>query len=96
MQFEMMMMTKGMGTVLIEEVGTCHLIGEAMIMGDPQVHIVGIGLAQTTAMEVPDLKLEEVPSMIELKAQSMGDMTGSYLSQVLGFLYFSSGCSTFC
>lgn len=75
MQFEMMM-RKEMGTVLIEGVETCLLMGEAMIMGDPQVHIVGIGLVQTTAMEVPDLKQEEVPSMTESRAPLMGDMTG--------------------
>ena len=69
-------MREEMGSVLIEEAGTClPPIGEAMIMGDPQVHIVETGLAQIMAMEQ-----EEVLSMIELKAQSMGDMTGSYHS----------------
>lgn len=79
MQFEMMT-RKEMGTVLIEEAETCLLIGEAMIMGDPQVHIVGIGLVQTTAMEVPDLKLEEVLSTTESRAPLMGDMIGSSFS----------------
>lgn len=77
MQFEMMMREE-MGIVLIEEPGTCLLRGEAMIVGDPQVHIVEIEQAQTMAMDpiqVLDLNQEEVPSMIDLKGQSMGDMT---------------------
>ena len=88
MQFEMMTI-KEMAIVLIEEAGTCLLIGEAMIVCDPQVHIVGIGIAQTMAMDqiqVPDLNQGEVPSLKDLRAQSMGDMTGSNLSQIFAFL----------
>lgn len=51
MQFGMMTMRGEMGTVLIEEVATCLPIEEAMIMGDPQVHIVEIGQAQTMGMD---------------------------------------------
>lgn len=90
MQFEMMMI-KEMAIVLIEEAGTRLLIGEAMIVGDRQVHIGGIGIAQTMAMDqiqVPDLNKGEVPSMKDLRAQSMGDLTGSNLSQIFAFLSY--------
>lgn len=81
-------MIKEMALVLKEEAGTCLLIGEAMIVCDPQVHIVGIEIARTMAMDqiqVPDLNQGEVPSMKDLRAQSMGDMTGSNLSQTFAF-----------
>ena len=77
MPFEMMM-TEGSVTVLIEEVVRFLLMVEAMIIGDLQVHIVEIGVALIMAVvptQSPDMNGEEVPSMIELKALSMGDIT---------------------
>lgn len=74
-----MMMTEEMGTVLIGEAVVCLLINEAMIVGDPQVHTVEIGLVLTMAVDliqVLDLNQEEVLIMTELQAQSMIDITG--------------------
>lgn len=81
MQLEMMMMIEEMGIALKEEDVTCLLIGEVMIEGDPQVHTIGIGLAQTMGMEqtqIPGLNQEEALTMTEMKAQSMRDTTADH------------------
>jgi hypothetical protein len=65
-----------MGTVLIEEAVTCLLIKEAMIVDDPQVHTVEIGVVLTMAMDLIrglELNQEEVPITIEMQAQSVMD-----------------------
>lgn len=75
-----MMMIEEMGTVLIEEAVTCLLIKEAMIVvDDPQVHTVEIGVVLTTAVDlirVLELNQEEVPITIEIEAQSVMDIRG--------------------
>lgn len=66
----MMTETEGMDTVLIEEAMTL-LMGD-MVVVDPPVHIVEVGVAQIMVMDrihLPDQNQEEAPSMIELKAQ---------------------------
>ena len=71
MPLEMMMTeTEGMDTVLIEEAMTL-LMGD-MVVVDPPVHIVEVGVAQIMVMDqihLPDQIQEEAPSMNELKAQ---------------------------
>ena len=66
----MMTETEGMDTVLIEEAMTL-LMGD-MVVVDPLVLIVEVGVAQIMVMDqihLPDQIQEEAPSMIELKAQ---------------------------
>lgn len=71
MPLEMMMTeTEGMDTVLIEEAMTL-LMGD-MVVVDPLVLIVEVGVAQIMVMDqihLPDQIQEEAPSMNELKAQ---------------------------
>lgn len=65
-----MMMTEGMDIVPIEEVMT-PLMGD-MVVADPQVHIVEVGVAQIMVMDqiqLPGQNQEEAPSMNGLKAQ---------------------------
>lgn len=62
--------TEGMDTVLIEEAMTL-LMGD-MVVVDPLVLIVEVGVAQIMVMDqihLPDQIQEEAPSMNELKAQ---------------------------
>lgn len=69
-----MMMKEGTVTVLREEAVT-DLLTQIMIVIDPQVHIVEIGVAQTTAMDriqMPDLK-KEIILMIKLKVLKRKD-----------------------
>lgn len=66
----MMTETEGMDTVLIEEAMTL-LMGD-MVVVDPLVLIVEVGVAQIMVMDqihLPDQIQEEAPSMNELKAQ---------------------------
>jgi hypothetical protein len=77
-------MSERMDTVLIEEV-VAPLMGD-MVVGDPQVLIVEVGVARIMVVgqiQLPDQNQEEVPSMNELKAQLMGDMIG--MIQVIFF-----------
>jgi hypothetical protein len=77
-------MSERMDTVLIEEV-VAPLMGD-MVVGDPQVLIVEVGVARIMVVDqiqLPDQNQEEVPSMNELKAQLMGDMIG--MIQVIFF-----------
>jgi hypothetical protein len=77
-------MSERMDTVLIEEV-VAPLMGD-MVVGDPQVLIVEVGVALIMVVDqiqLPDQNQEEVPSMNELKAQLMGDMIG--MIQVIFF-----------
>jgi hypothetical protein len=79
-----MTMSERMDTVLIEEV-VAPLMGD-MVVGDPQVLIVEVGVALIMVVDqiqLPDQNQEEVPSMNELKAQLMGDMIG--MIQVIFF-----------
>ena len=84
MQLEMMMIEETMieetGIALTEEGVICLLIREAMIEeGDPRVHTIEIGVAQTMGMEqnqIPGLNKEEALTMTGVKAQPMRDTTG--------------------
>lgn len=81
-----MMMSKGMDTVLIEEVVAPLMVGMVvallmggMVVADPQVLIVEVGVALIMVVDqilLPDQNQEEAQSMNELKAQRMGDMIG--------------------
>ena len=87
-----MMMKEGTGTVLREEAVT-DLLTEIIVVNDPQVHIVEIGVAQTTAMDriqMPDLK-EEIMLMKKLKVLKMKDTAGSYypLPAILSYFCFA-------
>lgn len=72
-------MIEEMGIAQTEEGETCLLIGKATIVGDPLVHTIEIGLAQTMGMEqiqIPGLNQEEAPTITGVKAQPMRDTTG--------------------
>ena len=87
------MMKEGMVTVLREEAVT-DLLTEVMIVNGPQVHIVEIGVAQTTAMDriqMPDLK-EEIILMIKLKVLKRKDTAGSYYPLLAILSYFCFVC----
>lgn len=84
-----MMMREEMGTVLIEEAVTCLLIKEAMVVADPQVHTVEIGVVLNMAVEIGvvltmavdltqvlDLNIKEVLITVEMQAQSVMDIAG--------------------
>lgn len=74
-----MMMSKGMDTVLIEEVAAPLMVGMVvallmggMVVADPQVLIVEVGVALIMVVDqilLPDQNQEEAQSMNELKAQ---------------------------
>lgn len=91
MQFGMMM-TKEMGTALIEEVEMPLLMEEAMgVEIDLQVHILGTEVALIMDMELCQILKSEglVPNMPELKALPLIDTQGiSYLLLHFIFKYF--------